>query len=89
MIIIEVKVGIGERIIEITIVPTNLEPVLILSPILAPIPVQMIRKEEEGEEEEEEEGIEEIIKEIIEEIIEELIKIDQTDTIIGIDFLLI
>ena len=75
-------------IIEIPIIPAGLETILMLSPILALIPVRMMRKEE-GEEEEEEKGIEEMIKEMIEEIIEELIEIDQTDTIIGIDFLLI
>ena len=50
MIIIEVRVGVGERIIEIAMVPTGLERVLMLSLILALIPVWMIRKEE-GEEE--------------------------------------
>jgi hypothetical protein len=88
MMIIEMRVGIGERIIEIAMAPTGLEPVLMMSPILAPIPVQMMRKEEEEEEEEGEE-IEEMIKEIIEEIIEELIEIDQTGIIIGINFLVI
>ena len=86
MMIIEMRVGIGERIIEIAMAPTGLEPVLMMSPILAPIPVQMMRKEEEEEEGEE---IEEMIKEIIEEIIEELIEIDQTGIIIGINFLVI
>ena len=52
MIIIEVRVGIEEKIIKIVMAPTGLEPVLMMSLILAPIPVQMMRKEEEEEEEE-------------------------------------